>query len=80
MKNIGKLTWLLNIVMLFISFPGYSQVLYNIGIEKGIGLRTDRIVLSDSSSIILPSGKPLYSFLLNTRLLNSGEVPGLKNK
>jgi formylglycine-generating enzyme required for sulfatase activity len=78
MKNVGKLTWLLNIVMLFISFPGYSQVLYNVGIEKGIGLRTDRIVLSDSSSIILPSGKPLFSFLLNSRLLNSGELPALK--
>jgi len=66
MKNIGKSVWLLNLALLFLPFSGYSQVLYDVGIEKDSGLNSDRVFLLDSSSIILPGRKPLYSFLLNT--------------
>ena len=78
MKNIGKSTRLLILVSIFIPFSGYSQVLYNVGLAKDPGLKTDRIVLSDSSIIMLPVNKPLFSFLLNSRLYNSGEVEAIK--
>jgi len=41
-------------------------------------LNSDRVFLLDSSSIILPGRKPLYSFLLNTKPYNSGEVSAVK--
>ena len=78
MKNIGKSTRLLILVSIFIPFSVYSQVLYNVGLAKDPGLKTDRIVLSDSSIIMLPVNKPLFSFLLNSRLYNSGEVEAIK--
>jgi formylglycine-generating enzyme required for sulfatase activity len=58
-------------------FSGYSQVLYTVGLGKDRGLNSDRVVLSDSSSIVLSVSKPLYSFLLNARLYNSGEVEAI---
>jgi gamma-glutamyl hercynylcysteine S-oxide synthase len=78
MKNIGKSTWLLNFVLLLMSLPGSSQALNNVKIAKGAGLIADTIVLTDSSSIILVRSKPLYSFLLNDKLYNSGEVKAVK--
>ncbi len=78
MKNFGKSLRLLNLVLLFLPFSGYSQVLFDVGIEKDSGLNSDRIFLSDSSSIILPVRKPLYSFSLNNKPYNSGEVNAVK--
>jgi formylglycine-generating enzyme required for sulfatase activity len=78
MKNIGKLTWLMNLALLILPFSGYSQTLYDIGIEKSSGLSSDRIILTDSSSIILPFSKHIYSFILNTRSYNSGETEAFK--
>jgi len=78
MNNIRKSKWLLNLALLFIPLSGYSQVLYDIGIGKDSGLSSDRIILSDSSSIYLSESKPLYSFILNNRLYNSGEVKVLR--
>lgn len=74
MKNIRKLTWILNLVLFLIPVSGYSQVLYDIGIEKESGLNADKIILSDSSSITLSKRKPLYSFLLNNKYYNSEET------
>jgi formylglycine-generating enzyme required for sulfatase activity len=78
MKNFEKSLRLLNLVLLFLPFSGYSQVLYEVGIEKDSGLNSDRIFLSDSSSIILPGRKPLYSFSLNNKPYHSGEVNAVK--
>jgi iron(II)-dependent oxidoreductase len=74
MNKFGKSICLLIVVFLLASFSGYSQILQNFGISNMAGLNTDHIVLSDSSTIMLPKSRPLYSFLLNNRLFNSGEA------
>src|SRR5664280_2302219 len=74
MKNIRISAWLLNLAFLLIPFSGHSQVLYNIGITKDFGLKADRIILSDSNSIILPAVKTLFSFLMNAKQYKSSEV------
>ena len=75
---VRKSIWMLNLALLIIPISGYSQVLYDIGIENGSGLNCDKIVLTDSSSVILQGSKHLYSFLLNTRPYNSGEVEAFR--
>ena len=74
MKNIRISAWLLNLAFLLIPFSGHSQVLYNIGITKDFGLKADRIILSDSNSIVLPAVKTLFSFLMNAKQYKSSEV------
>jgi len=78
MKNISKSTWLLYLFLLLIPFSGYSQALYKLRIETDSGLKFNRIVLSDSSSIMLDRSRPLFSFFLNSGQHNSGEVNALK--
>jgi len=79
MNIIGKSFWLLNLVLILSPFAANSQVLYNIGITNKAGLYLNNVVLSDSSNIILPKNKPLYSFLLNNKQFNSEEVNAVKN-
>ena len=78
MKNIGKSNLLCTLSLLLMQFSSYSQVLCTVGLGTDRGLHSDRVVLSDSSSIVLSESKPLYSFLLNDRLYNSGEVEAVK--
>jgi hypothetical protein len=78
MNTIGKSIWTLNVVLILTSFSGYSQVLDNVVIANNNGLITNSIVLSDSSTIIMPVSKPLYSFLINGKLYNSGEADAEK--
>lgn len=78
MNTIGKTIGLFISVLLLSSYSGYSQALHNVGIANKSGLNTDNLALSDSSVIILPKSKPLYSFLLNNKLYNSGEVDAIK--
>jgi gamma-glutamyl hercynylcysteine S-oxide synthase len=73
----GKSKWLLNLVFLILPCTCYSQALYKVGIEKGTGLNADLIVLTDSSAIHFDGGKHLYSFMLNDKPYNSGEVEAL---
>jgi formylglycine-generating enzyme required for sulfatase activity len=74
MNDIRKCTWLLNLVFFIIPVSASSQVLFDIGIEKDPKLNTDRIILSDSTTIRLPQHKPLFSFYLNEKAYNSGEM------
>ena len=78
MNIIEKSIWLVNVVLILSPFPGYSQALNDIGIANKSGLTTDNVVLSDNSTINLSGSKPLYSFLLNNKPFNSGEVNALK--
>jgi len=71
MNDIRKCTWLLNLVFFIIPVSASSQVLFDIGIEKDPKLNTDRIILSDSTTIRLPQHKPLFSFYLNEKYYNS---------
>jgi len=66
-------------VFLLFSYSIYSQGLYNLGIVNNHGLRTDRIILSDSNTINLLKSKPLYSFLLNNKFYRSGDTDAVKN-
>ncbi len=74
-----KSIFLLIFAFLILTFPGYAQVLSDIGIRMDKGLRSDRIFLSDSSSILLPGSRPVYSFLLNSTRHNSSEEGILKS-
>jgi iron(II)-dependent oxidoreductase len=79
MNTIRKLIWLFIVVLMLSTFSGYSQALHNFGISEKNGLFVELLQLSDSSTIILPESKPLYSFLLNEKLYNSGEAKLLKS-
>jgi gamma-glutamyl hercynylcysteine S-oxide synthase len=75
MKNIVKFALMLLLVYLLNSFPVSSQHLYDIGIRnESQGLIAGRIILSDSSKILVEGNKPLFSFLLNTKLYTSAEA------
>ncbi|MCE5347410.1 MAG: formylglycine-generating enzyme family protein [Bacteroidales bacterium] len=65
---------LLNFILTLLPFSGYSQTLNSVGISNKKGLIIDNIVLLDSSTIILPVNKPLFSFLIDNKLFTSGEV------
>jgi|WetSurMetagenome_2_1015567.scaffolds.fasta_scaffold01464_14 gamma-glutamyl hercynylcysteine S-oxide synthase len=69
-----KSIWLINLVLIIFTIPGYSQLIRNIGFANNQGLNAENVVLSDSVTLILSKSKPLYSFLLNNKLFNSGEV------
>ncbi|TAL75030.1 MAG: sulfatase-modifying factor protein [Bacteroidetes bacterium] len=77
MNNSGKSIWLFLTGILLLPFSIHSQELYKIGITNKHGLKSESIVLSDSSTILLPENKPLYTFLLDNKLCNSGEVNAL---
>lgn len=51
-----------------------SQVLQNVVIANSFGLTADQVVLSDSSSIIMSKGRPLFSFRINDKLYSSDMV------
>lgn len=78
MNNIRKSIWFLNVIMLIIPFSAKSQSLKNVVIANKTGITSDNILLSDSISVILSKSRPLFSFLLNTKQLNSGEVKSLQ--
>ena len=66
------------LVLILNSLSVYSQVLNDFGISDKAGLVTDNANLSDNSNLVFPKVKPLYSFLLNNKLFNSGDVKALK--
>jgi iron(II)-dependent oxidoreductase len=75
MKTIVRSALAMSFILLFISFSAYSQQLIGISITLESGLRADKILLSDSSIIVFPSGKPLFSFLMDGRKFTSVDVP-----
>jgi gamma-glutamyl hercynylcysteine S-oxide synthase len=78
MMNPRKSICLLTLILISIPFSGYSQVLTSIRLGSEKGLSADSFLLSDSSTINLPAGKPLYSFLLNADWHNSLETDAVK--
>ncbi len=64
------------IFLLFLptTYTGYSQKLQNVAIANTVGLATDQIVLTDSSSVVIASSRSLFSFLLNGKAFNSSMV------
>lgn len=68
----------LAIVLFLITTSGFSQQLIDIGITVESGLKTERIVLSDSSKLLFPAGKPLFSFRLNDKPYSSADVSAVK--
>jgi gamma-glutamyl hercynylcysteine S-oxide synthase len=55
------------LMILLFSYPAYSQKLTNISISGKAGLCVEKLIFSDSSVLILPKSRPLYSFLLNEK-------------
>ncbi len=60
--------------LLVIPVAGLSQSLHNVVISNTTGLSVDQVVLSDSSSVIMAGSRPLFSFRLNNKPLNSTQV------
>jgi gamma-glutamyl hercynylcysteine S-oxide synthase len=79
MNTLGKSNWLLFVALIIFSYSGYSQELKTISISDKTGLNTDLLKMSDSTTIMLTKSKPLYSFLLNNKLYNSGEIKSIKS-
>jgi len=77
MKQTSKAIFISLLAILILELSGYSQVLYNLKLEKAGYLKSDKLILSDSTSIILSRSRPLFSFLLNDRLHFSGEVEAI---
>jgi gamma-glutamyl hercynylcysteine S-oxide synthase len=62
------------VLLMYIQFTGYSQALHDVVIESTNGLATNQILLSDSSSVIMASGRPLFSFRINGKFFTSSMV------
>ena len=62
MKQTSNAIFISLLAILIQELSGYSQVLYNLKLEKG-NLKSDKLILSDSTSIIMPQFIPanLYS-------------------
>lgn len=66
--------------LLFFSYSTiFAQGLKNIRSVSNSGLATDEVMLSDSTSIVLTSPRPLFSFLINDKLFNSNDVKAVKD-
>jgi formylglycine-generating enzyme required for sulfatase activity len=78
MNTFVKSVLLVKLIFVLSSYSGYSQILQGVGILNKPGLAVSSLVLSDSSSILLPESKPAFSFLLNNKIRNSGEVNAVK--
>jgi gamma-glutamyl hercynylcysteine S-oxide synthase len=59
---------------IFFSAELFSQTLHNVVIANTIGLATDQILLSDSSSLILARSRPMFSFRMNGKFYSSTMV------
>lgn len=79
MATSGKIAWMLQLLLLILPLPSYSQVLSDLKFEINAGLKCDRIVLSDSSLIAVEHHKPLYSFEVNKKQHNSGAMSAVKS-
>jgi formylglycine-generating enzyme required for sulfatase activity len=71
MKFSGKKILLTGFWLVITTTIIYCQEIKKFGIAKTTGFIIDRITLSDSSLVPLSKGKPLFSFLLNNRPLNT---------
>ncbi len=77
MKTYVKILLLFN---LFIpSFSAYSQILKNVVFAEKAGLSAENFILADSSTILLSKSKPLFTFLLNSKLHSSAEINAGRN-
>ena len=74
MKAIIKPVYIFFVVFLSYHPEGFSQILQDVVIANTFGLSADQIVLSDSSSVIMARSRPLFSFRLNGKLINSSMV------
>ena len=66
------------VVLAVMPVYSFSQTLSDIGIENNSVLKCNRIILSDSSSVMLGQNKPLFSFMENTRLYYSDDFAALR--
>jgi gamma-glutamyl hercynylcysteine S-oxide synthase len=67
-------------LIILIVFEGsvIAQKISNVSFLSGTGLKTGRIVLSDSTSLTLPQERPLFTFVVNDKLCSSGELKSTK--
>jgi formylglycine-generating enzyme required for sulfatase activity len=62
------------LVFLLFSITSQSQTIQNISIAKSSGLWVKSFTLSDNSVLNLATGRPLFSFLLDGKPYNSGNM------
>ncbi len=73
-----RLTCLLHLLLFLMPLPSFSQVLSDLGVENNSGLKCNKLLLSDSSSVLLEHNRPLYNFEVNKKQFNSGDISALK--
>lgn len=74
MNNVLKTILIIVAFLLLSIISGNSQVLNNVVITNTDGFTTDKIILSDSSGVILAKTKPLFSFHLNDKYFSTALV------
>lgn len=75
LRKTGKITFIAFLLLIwFTSFPVYSQTLRSITINGKTGLTAERFISSDSLTMNLTKGRPLFSFLLNEKQFRSSET------
>jgi len=75
----GKTIILFLVVLVGPVSPANPQTIRSIGIKDIPGLSAGSITLSDSSVIIFPRTRPLFSFLLNGKYYTSSDVAALSD-
>jgi formylglycine-generating enzyme required for sulfatase activity len=73
-----KLSFRFLLLLNFLPVPAFSQALSELGFEKNSGLICDRLILSDSNSILMGHAMPAFSFMLNKKTFSSGDVNTIK--
>jgi len=62
-------------IILISVLPASGQSLENIGITKDSGAKAVSLILDDSTTVNLPSARPLFSFRLDGVYFESDDVP-----
>lgn len=71
MKNPGKNILITGLLLVFSTHILLCQNIRNYGVAKTTGFIIDKVTLSDSNLVPFTKGRPLFSFLLNNKPLNS---------
>ena len=78
MKMAKKIKLLLYHILLLAPLTLDAQVLDSFGIDIRSGLYIDKILLNDTAKLLLPRSRPLFSFMLNNKVFNSGMENAVK--
>jgi gamma-glutamyl hercynylcysteine S-oxide synthase len=74
MRSFCRAVLVISTLLIIYSVKVNSQVINNFGIAGTEGIVIDKLLLSDSSRILLSNTRPLFSFNLNNKIYTSGST------